>query len=100
MSFSSINRKVIEPTIIEQRKEKRSTENVWNYVTEINKQLTNNLIYVDNSIIVIANFVVDDNIMSQIVDLYESVGWEISSVTFTQQSDNDPGETAITFKAP
>ena len=100
MSFSSINRKVIEPTIIEQRKEKRSTENVWNYVTEINKQLTNNMIMVDNSIIVIANFVVDDNIMSQIVDLYESVGWEISSVTFTQPTDNDPGETAITFKAP
>jgi len=100
MSFSSINRKVIEPSIIAQRKAKRSSENVWNYVTEINKQLTNNMIYTDDSIIVTGHFIIDTNIMEQIVELYSNAGWDISNVTYNQPVDNDPGSTEITFKVP
>jgi len=100
MSFSNINRKIIEPSIISKRKTKRAENNVWNYVTSINKQLTENKIMVDNSMKVTAYFIVADNMIEQITELYEEAGWDVTDVLFTEPSGTDPGSTVITFKVP
>ena len=100
MSFSNVNRKIIEPSIIGQRRAKRVENNVWNYVTSINKQLTNGIIMADDSIDVTASFIIDDDMITQITELYENAGWDIANVLFVAPSDNDPGSTVITFKVP
>jgi len=100
MSFSNINRKVINPGIVNQRLFKRQQNNVWNYVTDINKQLTHNKIMIDNTIVVSTSFVIDQTLIDQIIELYQEAGWVIDDVIIVEPVDNDPGSTSIIFNPP
>jgi len=99
MSLGNYSRQLVSADIVEQRISKRNEDNVWNYVLEFNRQLTKNTINSDNSINVKVKFVITDEMVTKIVDLYEAQNWSVTHIKFKDANDRDPGSTEITFQA-
>jgi len=81
------NRKIIGSEIISQRIERQSQNNLWYYVSSINKSLEQNPINTDESIDIEFFFGIDQHMIDQIIETYEGEGWII-----------DVGVTALAYK--
>ena len=72
------SRKIVGVDIIERRLAVRRSNNVWNYVTDINQSLSNDDIDEENmSITIHYNFTLTDGIYTQLKDLYVAAGWKV-----------------------
>jgi len=97
MNFGNVNRRVINSDIIQARLDRRTLGNVWDYVTKINKDLTNNPITENNSIIVRAEFAMDQNIIDRLIDIYGVEGWTVTYTRSETSQNGFSGETEMTF---
>ena len=88
-----MSRKLVGPGIIQQRIDARASNNMWNYVAKINPQLRDNRIYADDSIHVDLTWVVSPNMINQLIELYQSIGWVVSVTNLSE-------ETQFVFTAP
>jgi len=89
--------KVVGADIVAARMKKVVEGNIWQYIDKINKQLLTNNIREDGSIDVVANFIVDPEIMSKLEEKYRSVGWGRFDVRYTEPEDGYSGKTIVTM---
>ena len=90
-------RKVFGPEIIAERMELVKEGNIWQFVKKINKQLAENNIREDGSIDVIANFIMPENLLTKLEELYREAGWKGFDVRFTDPVDGYSGKTIVTL---
>ena len=92
-----MSRAVTDSRIIEQRLTNQQSNNAWNYVALINKDLLKNPITVDRKIIVSFDFVLPSPVITQIEEIYGVEGWDVSTSSTAIKSGTYPGITEFTF---
>ena len=94
-----MSRDITKPSIIKNRLDTRDSNNLWNYVLQISKDLKNNPINADKSITVEFYFAVNQPMIDQIVELYETEGWFIDVGVSQQAYKSYSGHTVMEFSA-
>ena len=91
------SRKVVKPEIVQQRVDTQNSNNVWNYVSTINSALKTNPIQADNLITVTFNWDLTEDMVDQIKEVYQDVGWSVDVGVAGQAVDVYPGQTILEF---
>ncbi len=99
MTFSTVHRKVINPTIVTDRITKRESNNVWDYVEIINKQLTTLPILENGSIKIVFEFAITAYIHDQIIEIYELEGWSVTTNILSTPQNGFPGKSELIFQS-
>jgi hypothetical protein len=93
-------REIVSPDIYETRYEFMNGKSVWYYIAIINQSLRTNIIDPDGVINVKIKYNINVDIIKQVLDFYESVGWPKIGVVLTGNIDSLYGTTTFIFSPP
>jgi hypothetical protein len=88
------------PEILDDRFDFINAKSMWYFVDVINELLFTSPVDSDGSITVTLHYNIDDNIVEQLVNVYEDAGWQNVEVTFTGNDTSLYGETVFEFNPP
>ena len=95
-----MSRKIIGPSVLDERIAYMNTKSIWFYIEIINQGLQINQVEPDGRINIIVKYNVDSNLIQQIVDMYENAGWAEVNVALTGTDNSLYGTTEFEFVPP
>mgnify|MGYP000241625401 CR=1 FL=1 len=93
-------REIVSPDVYENRYKFMSGKSPWYYIALINQGLTTNEVSPDGVINVKIKYNINGDLIDQIVEFYESVGWTNINIILTGNVDSLYGTTTFVFNPP